>query len=381
MGGRVPILVVGDAPGLSTGLSRIARDITAHLHAERDLLGIEVAQLGIYHDDSMWPWPVVGVRDQPEWGKDDLPKVWWRLFGNRRGVVFTVWDPARCFGLSATAADSPVQLWGYFALDADGVGGRIGGPAAVALRRYGRVLGYGGWGAEVLKATLDKPIQWLPHGIDLGAFQPQVDGDGKALPRQLIGCVAANQPRKDLGLLFQTFRLLADWNPNLGFWLHTDVDVKHWSIPQLADDFGLNNGRLIVTGVEKDLSDNALAQMYSQCLATIAPGLGEGFGYPIVESLACGAPVIHGNYGGGAELVPHPRWRIAPETFRLESVYCLRRPVFEAQYFAHACKQVIGDAGAAQSAYCRGAVRHLGWDVLWPQWRAWFQAGLRGLEG
>lgn len=387
---RIPILVIGDSPSLPTGLGRVARDVATGIWQDRDVLGVDLAQLGIYHDEeAVAPWPIAKVRDEENWAAADLPKVWWRFFGNRRGVVLTVWDPARCFELSVTAADVPVQLWGYFAIDSSGVGDRLNGPVVSALRRYQRVLGYGEWGAGVLRRTLDRPVSWLPHGISTGIFQPRglslacspAEGISEAVPnrRDLVGCVAANQPRKDLGLLFEAWQMMAEKDASLQFWLHTDVEVKHWSVAQLAEDFGLED-RLSVslTG-----NDEFLASMYSRCLITMAPGLGEGFGYPIVESLACGAPVVHLEHGGGAELIPRADWRVVPTGWRWESVHVVRRPVVAARNFAQAGLAAVADARMepdVTAAYCRGAVAHLDWATLWPRWRSWVAAGLTELR-
>jgi alpha-1,3-rhamnosyl/mannosyltransferase len=42
----------------------------------------------------------------------------------------------------------------------------------------------------------------------------------------------------------------------------------------------------------EDLSNASLAEMYSAALMTIMPSLEEGFGLPVIESMACGTPVI-----------------------------------------------------------------------------------------
>jgi glycosyltransferase involved in cell wall biosynthesis len=161
---------------------------------------------------------------------------------------------------------------------------------------------------------------------------------------------------------------------SLIFWLHTDRQVTEaWSIPQLATDLGLNDGDMIVT--LPGLSDYELAGLYSQCLATIAPGLGEGFGYPIVESLACGTPVIHGQYGGGTELIPE-NWRVRVDALRLEGAYALRRPVYDPAIFADVALDVVGrmrEFGAVMQGACRGMVAHLDWNYLWPRWMSWFK--------
>jgi len=387
----VPILVISDAPDQSTGLARIARDICGLLHANREMLDIEVAQVGWQHDEAQrFPWRVYNMRDTDEWGAKDLPKRWWAEYGNRRGVVLTIWDPGRCFSLSESAADSPVQLWGYFAVDSTSLNGGLTGPPQVALQRYRRVLAYGPWGASVLKKTLGKGVQWLPHGLDLGVWKyqpmlelPALDTPEGAKPKvvsveKLVGCVATNQPRKDYGLLFQAWRMMADRDANLKFWLHTDEPVRHWSVPQLAEDLALSE-RLAVTTPESLTSDEDLAAMYSQCIVTIAPGLGEGWGYPIAESLACGTPVIVVNHAGGAGLVPIPAWRVEPRMWRLEGAYAQLRPVLEPYEMASAALGAIEwrrEEPEVVSQYCRGAVEAFSWKNLAGYWLSWMAAGL-----
>jgi len=302
-----------------------------------------------------------------------------------RGVIFTVWDPGRCFGPMLVPLPPKVQRWGYFALDAVNSLGSISGPAADAIRGYTRVLAYGRWGSQVLRGLRQEAVPYLPHGLGKEFSYPwhRVEVLGglqvEAPKRDTVGCVATNHPRKDLGLLFYTWKLLAERDPGLKFWLHTHAAVTEaWSVPELAEQVGLNNERLTVT--VDNLTDEGLAQMYSGCLVTIAPGLGEGFGYPIAESLACGAPVIHGDYAGGAELVPRREWRSGAVGSRLEGAYALERPLFDAGDFADRAWEAISwmrEEPRVVEAYCRGAVAQYDWEALRPRWLSWFRKGLR----
>lgn len=387
----VPILILGDAPNLPTGLARIARDLAAHLHAIKPG-EVDVAQLGLDYDGTPYPWRVYPVLDRDNWAEDDLERVWaWHARG-RPGVLLTVWDPARCVGTAGV--DFVGSRWGYFAVDGNNPDGKIGGPAAQALRRYQRVLAYSDYGARVLKKTLGAgEIQWLPHGISHDVFFQPSPTSPKAVrtttleaiqkwdesgPELAIGCVATNQPRKDLSLVFELAHLLG-----ARLWLSTDkVIAPAWSIAELADVYDLNDDRLLVT---LELTDHELAYLYGCCAVTIAPGLGEGFGYPIAESLACGTPVVHVDYAGGAEITPKAFRLEKLAIMRREGTYVIERPIVLVGNAMGVIQQIVErledpDRGRELRAYCTGSVAHLDWRYLWPRWRSWFQAGLEELK-
>ena len=135
--------------------------------------------------------------------------------------------------------------------------------------------------------------------------------------------------------------------------------------------------------VTLDLTDHELAYLYGCCAVTIAPGLGEGFGYPIAESLACGTPVVHVDYAGGAEITPSI-FRLHPlALLRQEGTYVLRRPIVLPMAAVEVIRQILArrDENPRElAAYCTGSVAHLDWRYLWPRWRSWFQAGLEELR-
>lgn len=376
---KLPLLLVSDAPNLPTGLGRITRDLAWRISSS--IPEVDLAYLGWDWDESLnLPWKNFPITDHDNWGRDDLEKVWWKAFGKRKGVIFTVWDPARAFALLEESGEVPAQLWGYFPIDGVNMNGSIGGPAAAAIRKYRRVLGYGEFGAKVLARVLGEGarVESLPHGLDLSVWKP------RRAPEGLVGIVATNTHRKDWGLGFQAFREMKKTMPRLRLWAHVNSEVTvAWSLPELAEQCGLGAQDLIVTSSEKGgLPDEHLANLYSACVVTLGIGLGEGFGYPLVESLACGRPVVHCDYAGGAELVPVPAWRVRARAFHVESAYALHRPIIDPDKFAGAAL-AAAEWGLAEpeisEAYCAGSVQHLGWDSLWPHWERWIRAGFAEL--
>ena len=386
---RTPFLIVSDGPQESTGLGRIARDLGSLIH-ESDL-PVDLVSLGGPIPPIWTTWrhiPMGEAERRDDWGRGYIEQVWRSLWRGMPGILWVIWDPSRLAAL--LGLDVPAQIWSYPAIDAANHRGSIGGPAGEALHHADRVIAYGRWASQIIKTMREEPVPYLPHPLDLATYSAPATWEEAAWVTQqlgpqvgsldrIVGCVATNQPRKDLGLYFQALRALADRGHHVYGWLHTDTLVKAWSVVQLVEDCGLQRR---VTVSTREYTDRQLALLYQRCSVTIAPGLGEGFGYPIVESLASGTPVAHGDFGGGRELVPRREWRFPVRELRLEGIYGQQRPVFRAEDVANAIERIwswregIGEATAR--AYCQGAVAHLDWQSLWPRWRGWIRQGLEG---
>lgn len=381
---QIPLLLVGDGPAAPTGLGRIARDL-AGLITTSDL-PVDLVQVGGSVPPVWTQWKHVPLdRSNEDWGAAQVEGIYRSIWGDEPGVVWVVWDPGRLFPY--LDLDLPVQKWAYTAIDSTNLQGSFGGPARVAIERFDRVLAYGRWASRVVR-TMRPSAPYLPHGLSLQTYKADTSEEGDAEVRKilgpfcreemtLIGGVMTNQPRKDLSLFFGTIAELKRRGRRVYGWLHTDEMVKAWSIPQLVEDFGLQKQ---ITITQPPLSDQTLARLYQACDLTLLTSLGEGFGYPIVESLASGVPCIHGNFGGGMELIPKGEWRVPVVAERLESIYTLRRPVYAVEDWANAAERALGWVEAVSfataSAYCRLSVQHLSWPALWLRWYSWIKEGL-----
>lgn len=395
----IPVLLLSHAPGQSTGLSRIATDLAARLWVAQQA---GVLPIDLLHVGSVgWgPLPRGGVpvalpvawpcHVWQEEARQDLSAVLSaalaRWPAETPGVLFIVTDPARAYEiLAALPKAARLAVWLYTPIDAHNVNGSIGGPAAFAIRQADRVLACSPFGQRVL-ATLRDDVAVIPHGFDPAVFQPLAAEDhaGALRAQQLLdptgsgqmvlGCVATNQARKDWGLFFATLKLLRTRGVQIRGWAHVDQQIgPAWSLPQLAEDFGLDWTALTVT---EALSDQDLARCYSRCVATLAIGRGEGFGYPILESLACGTPVAHVNYGGGANF---DTIKLAAHAMPLVGPYALQRPVVEAAEAAEGIGYALA-GGWSQRLQAVAATRAYTWDRVWPQFEAWVRTGLEALR-
>ena len=365
------ILFVGDSPDVPSGLSRIARELAQRVHS-CGLASVGYAGYwGIGTKHYSFTQYALGKFDHTASAEPLLHAV--QDFAP--DIVFTIYDVPRLWEIAG--AYRTWALWGYFPVDAEGAApsSALTPDQKDILEAYDRVLAYGPFGARVLSTTLNRDIAWIPHAIS-DEWKPRLGGRDllvrerglRVLPEhRLLGVVATNQVRKDWG---STLQVLRELGPEWRLWGHVDKTIGVWNLPALADAYGLRDSVFLTNS----LDDLSLQRLYSACDVTFAPGLGEGFGFPIVESLACGTPCVHVDYAGGADLLP-TELRVPPLSYRIEGAYCLKRPVLDVGGTARAILAAVDRGDEAESLTRRADAYK--WRNVWSQWKKWFMAGLK----
>jgi glycosyltransferase involved in cell wall biosynthesis len=149
---------------------------------------------------------------------------------------------------------------------------------------------------ELLNPTV--PVHVVPHGIDHAAFRPEpAPDDGTHLAalgvrRPYVVFVGTIEPRKDVATLVAAFdRLVGDAR-------HRDSGLslvlaggEGWKSERVGEALASspNASRILRTGYVDDAAVPALLRGAS---AVAYPAIDEGFGLPVLEALACGAPVV-----------------------------------------------------------------------------------------
>jgi len=102
--------------------------------------------------------------------------------------------------------------------------------------------------------------------------------------------VSTLEPRKNLPTLLQALRICLDRRPEVGYRL-VIVGRRGWrdeEIFQTARDLKLADHVLFTGGI----GQYDLRWLYNACRLYINPSLYEGFGLPLLEAMACGAPCL-----------------------------------------------------------------------------------------
>ncbi|HEY3620764.1 MAG TPA: glycosyltransferase [Candidatus Sulfotelmatobacter sp.] len=380
------LLLVSDSASCHSGLGRITRDLATRIHA--DLPEFEVATAGFGGPGNKdFGWPEYHFHELNNFMPPELPMICQDFAGDEELIVLCIWDPSRLRWF-ANPDQCPMPMmrqwlkvanirkWIYAPIDAEGPNGKLSVRLQESLAGFERVLNYSKWSAGVTGYP-----DFIPHGLDTEAWRPRDKSEAKKVLGELgfhglketdflVGMVATNQARKNYALGIQTCRILLERGLDVKVWVHIDSLERHWNIISLVEDYGLQ-GRVMIT--TSNFTDMQMRYMYSACNVTLGIGLGEGFGYPIFESMLCGTPCVHGNYGGAAEHLPS--WMKVdpiPYAWFYESPYCNKRPVYLPEQWAAKAEEAaenpdIADINALE----------LDWSKVWPKFKSWLKAGLR----
>lgn len=366
----VPILFIGDNPAMFGGLSRIGRDL-ATLVCTMPEFRVGYLGRGICQDRRL-PFVTYDYPEYAGWGDEYLQHAWDNFSEGHNGIIMSLDDISRREGLAAASIPN-AQKWMYTPIDSYGPDlCRLPSHMSGIASRFDRVLTASEWGSNVLRDSGIPLADWLPHGIFTSVFRPR--------PRQvqgpIFGCIMANQSRKCWPVACAVFRDLRSWIPDFRGWFHVDTLKRYWDIEALLREYDLTECVTVTTL----LSDDQLAEAYSDCCCTILPSEGEGFGYPIAESLACDTPCIITNYAAGPCLLGEQvGMACSIHGSRVDTVHCVTRVTPSATDMAIRANSWAGLKLASEdwSSGVKGLVEHLDWDKLKYPWMRWFREGLQ----
>ncbi|MBF0327721.1 MAG: glycosyltransferase family 4 protein [Nitrospirae bacterium] len=152
-------------------------------------------------------------------------------------------------------------------------------------------------------------------------FFPSIDNLDEVLNRHGIRkpyliCVASSRPYKNVGGLVRAFALLKERHSIP----HQLVIIglagsAHTELLNIADVL-IANSDIIFTGHVKD---DELPKLYSGAIASVYPSFYEGFGLPLLESMACGTPVVSSNAASLPEVLGDAGILFDPHDIKLMS--------------------------------------------------------------
>ena len=176
--------------------------------------------------------------------------------------------------------------------------------ARASTRRAARVVTGSAHSRDEIAELLDVPVERIrvtPYGVE-PLFRP-VDADLDLLSRRFgvrapyVLCVGTLEPRKNLTGAVRAFERVHAEFPDHSLVL---IGGRGWKGGELERVLGETPAPVARTGY---VSEDELVALYSAADCFLFPSFAEGFGFPVLEAMACGTPVVSGDRSSLPEVV------------------------------------------------------------------------------
>lgn len=156
---------------------------------------------------------------------------------------------------------------------------------------------------RVVYSGVDELLKPVRSGQQIGDLRVRL-----GIPGPYILHVGRLQQRKNLARLIEAFAQIQDTLADLSLVLAGKQDWGYHRLVNQIEELGLS-GRVILPGY---VPDSDLPTLYSGAAVYAFPSLYEGFGFPALEAMACGTPVVCSNTSSLPELVGDAALTVAP---------------------------------------------------------------------
>lgn len=203
--------------------------------------------------------------------------------------------------------------------------------------------------------SISSHLKVIYPGVDTDTFKPAVDQNILAnriaeelhLPSsKYLLCVATLNPRRNLVRLIQAFRGFISNSGDRELSL-VIAGCRGWNYDALLKEIKISDiaRRTHLTGFVSDLQ---LVSLYQSAQAVVVPSSIEGFGFPVLEAMACGTPVLCSATSSLGEIASDAAVRFDPA--RVDSI-------------SHSIACISSDADLRNTCIAKGLenVQHYSW--------------------
>ncbi|MDP9345682.1 MAG: glycosyltransferase family 4 protein [Actinomycetota bacterium] len=155
---------------------------------------------------------------------------------------------------------------------------------------------------RVTAVALGVAARFAPRDID-----PERLREHFGIRAPYVLCVGTLEPRKNLATVLRAFRIAAAQMPDAQLVI---TGGRGWRNEAFEAELGAASKEVRLTGF---VTDDELAELYAGAACFVFPSLAEGFGFPPLEAMACGAPVVTSDRSALPEVTGNAALLVDPE--------------------------------------------------------------------
>ena len=277
-------------------------------------------------------------------------------------------------------ARNKFHLGVYVAID----GAPVPGGWAHSFKRADTVIAFSKFGAKAIKDRAGIEPELIYHGIDYPMWSMPVPGEIIKNKRKelfktdedifVFGMVARNQPRKNIPVLYEAFAAHSKSHPNSRMLLHSVNKDQGWDLNLLAAEFNIKDKIYIPANItpQRGISNQDLRLVYDCMDVHINTAWGEGFGIPIVESMACGIANIAPAYSTGPEFIDENKAGVTVRAaaYTVEPISHIRRCIVDPRHLLQIMDFMADNKPSVRNygRNAKAAAAKFDWPQIMPQW-------------
>lgn len=297
------IVYMSDSPTIPTGYGRVGKEVVTELHNAGH--SVDVIGWGYSGEPHSFPFKIIPCNSHREnFGEDILANY---IRSEKPDIVFTLGDPWMTEFLPSMEERKSVCWISYFPID--------GYPIPPSWHNWIKNIDipvvFSKFAFQLVADILGSKPVYIPHGVDTSVFKPLDNANEikkSVLGRDdlfVVGCVARNQPRKNLPALIKAFSKFSENKKDVALYLHSQLRDVGWNIDELVSRFNIGDKAYHTNGFNamSGVPDSELNLLYNMFDVMALPTMAEGFGLPILESQSAGTPVLVTDFSACTELV------------------------------------------------------------------------------
>ncbi len=365
------ILWVSDSPDAPTGNGKITRNFVSQMKEHYDIACLGRGYIG-------WPgesekngcmiYPMNIGKPYP-----DLMKEIGRQF--RPQAVISCLDMWQIDWIEHAMHSRAISNIGYISIYCK--------PVPCRWKRVVKNLDYAvccsEFGRSVLKEFMPySSLDMIHLGVDWEVYHPLSEKDVLKKKHNLngqfvVGCIARNQIRKRFDKLIEGFAIFARNHKDVHLYLKTEANTEHgYLIPDIVKYYGISNKITVDEHREYcGSSENSAVEMYNLFDVYVQTAGVEGFGFPFLEAMACGVPVIAPDYSAMSELIAGRGILLRPVYGRVVGGTCIEHGAIHTDELASKLEELYTDSEKREKIRAKGMeyAKEFSWERFHTRWR------------